>query len=128
MKRPTPGGGETSACRLDPNVCCWREAEPHGSGWLIASRAEVTPIDRVVLSGVVRSSEQMLDDARTLLARKGRLTSALLDVSADTASARQYIERFGSLGKLYELVGYTPTKRQRLALERGVGNRLPTLG
>lgn len=67
--------------------------------------------------------EQMLTDARALLARKGRLTSALLDVAPDTASARQYIERFGSLGKLYELIGYEPSTRQRLTLERGVGRR-----
>lgn len=68
----------------------------------------------------------MLDDARMLLARKGRLTSALLDVSPETASARQYIERFGSLGRLYDLIGYEPTKRQRLTLGRGVGKpRLP---
>lgn len=65
----------------------------------------------------------MLDDARALLARKGRLTSALLDIAPNTASARQYIERFGSLGKLYELVGYEPSKQQRLTLERGVGKR-----
>lgn len=63
----------------------------------------------------------MLEAARSLLARKGRLTSALLDVAPDTASARQYIERFGSLGRLYDLVGYQPSRRQRLSLERGVG-------
>lgn len=63
----------------------------------------------------------MLEAARSLLARKGRLTSALLDVTPDTASARQYIERFGSLGNLYELIGYQPSGRQRLSLERGVG-------
>jgi hypothetical protein len=63
----------------------------------------------------------MLDDARALLARKGRLTSALLDIAPGIASARQYIERFGSLGKVYELIGYEPSTRQRLTLERGVG-------
>lgn len=67
----------------------------------------------------------MLEAARALLARKGRLTSALLDVAAETASARQYIERFGSLGRLYALIGYAPSKRQRLTLERGVGRRRP---
>jgi len=63
----------------------------------------------------------MLEEARALLARKGRLTSTLLDVAPETASARQYIERFGSLGRLYALIGYAPTPRQRHALERGVG-------
>ena len=63
----------------------------------------------------------MLEDARRLLARKGRLTSALLDVAPETASARQYIERFGSLGRLYALIGYEPARRQRLAFQRGVG-------
>ena len=70
---------------------------------------------------VRRSSEQMLEDARAVLARKGRLTSALLDVTRGIASARQYIERFGSLGRVYTLVGYSPSRRQSLALERGVG-------
>jgi hypothetical protein len=65
----------------------------------------------------------MLDDARALLVQKGRLTSTLLDIAPGTASARQYIERFGGLGKLYELIGYEPSTRQRLTLERGVGKR-----
>ena len=68
-----------------------------------------------------RNSEQMIDEARRLLARKGRLTSTLLDIAPETASARQYIERFGSLGRVYELLGYEPSRRQRLSLERGVG-------
>lgn len=68
----------------------------------------------------------MLQEARALLARKGRLTSAHLDVAPETASARQYIEPFGSLGRLYELIGYEPSRRQRLSLDRGVGRpRLP---
>jgi len=68
----------------------------------------------------------MLEEARALLARKGRLTSTLLDVAPETASARQYIERFGSLPQVYELIGYEPSKRQRLTLERGVGKRRPS--
>lgn len=67
----------------------------------------------------------MLEEARALLARKGRLTSTLLDVAPETASARQYIERFGSLAHVYELIAYEPSKRQRLTLERGVGKRRP---
>ena len=67
----------------------------------------------------------MLEDARAVLARKGRLTSALLDVAPGVASARQYIERFGSLGVLYELIGYEPSSRQRLTIMRGVGGRRP---
>jgi hypothetical protein len=69
----------------------------------------------------------MLEEARALLARKGRLNSALLDVAPDTASARQYIQRFGSLGRLYELIGYEPSQRQRLTLERGVRKRRSNL-
>lgn len=68
----------------------------------------------------------MLDEARALLARKGRLTSALLDVAPETVSAGRYIERFGSLGRVYELIGYEPTRRQRLALEQGVGTKRPS--
>lgn len=72
---------------------------------------------------MARTSKQMIDQARALLKRKGRLSSALLDVAPDTASARQYIERFGGQGEVYKLVGYEPSKRQRLTLERGVGKR-----
>jgi hypothetical protein len=54
---------------------------------------------------MARSSKRVVAEARALLARKGRLTSALLDVAPETASARQYIARFGSLGRLYELIG-----------------------
>jgi len=39
------------------------------------------------------------------------------------ASPKQFIERFGSLAQVYDLIGYEPSTRQRLGFERGVGKR-----
>lgn len=44
---------------------------------------------------------------------------------AVTLPQRPILRRTHSLANVYELIGYQPSKRQRLTLERGVGKRRP---
>jgi hypothetical protein len=55
-----------------------------------------------------KSNQQMLDNLRTLLATKGRLTSKLIDDAEFLPCAGSYHHRFGSLLTAYELIGYSP--------------------
>jgi len=55
-----------------------------------------------------KSDEQMLILLRGLLERKGRLTCAIIEDAAELPCSMTYIERFGSLRRAYELVGYHP--------------------
>lgn len=53
-----------------------------------------------------RSNDQLLVELRTLLERRGKLSSQLVDKSRRGASASTYRSRFGSLTRAYELIGY----------------------
>jgi DNA invertase Pin-like site-specific DNA recombinase len=53
-----------------------------------------------------KSNDQMLDDLRELLKRRGFLTLDLINRSRSTASVSAYIYRFGNLKRAYELIGY----------------------
>ena len=52
------------------------------------------------------SDEQYLDRLRAVLERSGRLSARLINESPLTPSSCSYIDRFGSLGKAYQLIGY----------------------
>jgi len=52
------------------------------------------------------SNEQLLQQLRRLLTRRGRLTGGIIDKSRDVASCSTYVSRFGSLREAYKLVGY----------------------
>lgn len=58
-----------------------------------------------------KSDQRLLDDLRSLLASKGRLTSKLIDGTKSLPSCASYSKRFGGLLKAYELIGYQPTKK-----------------
>lgn len=55
-----------------------------------------------------KSNQRMLDNLRTLLAAKGRLTSKIINDAEFVPSTGAYHDRFGSLLKAYELIGYKP--------------------
>lgn len=55
-----------------------------------------------------KSNQRMLDNLSALLISKGRLTSKLIDGAESLPCAGSYHQRFGSLLKAYELVGYQP--------------------
>lgn len=55
-----------------------------------------------------QSNEKLLNGLKALLAREGRLCTALLRSSSDVASVGAFRGRFGSLTRAYELIGYRP--------------------
>lgn len=53
------------------------------------------------------TDEQMLVRLRITLAKKGRLTSSIINNTPALPSASSYIKHFGSLRKAFDLIGYT---------------------
>ena len=85
--------------------------------WIRSANAFEAVIDPVLFAAVQRkmeeltyrkSNERMLDTLRSLLVSKGRLTSKLIDDAESLPCAGSYHQRFGSLLKAYELIGYQP--------------------
>jgi hypothetical protein len=64
------------------------------------------------------TDEELLDELRLLLARRGKLTMSLIEASQWTRSPNTYIRRFGSLTAAYERIGYDMDDRQRAAAVR----------
>ncbi len=54
------------------------------------------------------TEDQMLGMLRDLLAREGRLSAILIDEFDEMPSSTVYKKRFGSLTRVYSLIGYTP--------------------
>jgi len=54
-----------------------------------------------------KSNEEVLESLRTLLARKGKLTSEVLGSSLGAPSASTCAKRFGNLRRAFELAGYS---------------------
>jgi DNA invertase Pin-like site-specific DNA recombinase len=53
-----------------------------------------------------RSDEELLDRLRSLLSREGELSIRTVDGSRDVPAARTYKDRFGSMKRAYDLIGY----------------------
>lgn len=53
------------------------------------------------------SDEQMLVRLRIALAKKGRLTSSIINNTPGLPSASSYVKHFGSLRKAFDLIGYS---------------------
>jgi DNA invertase Pin-like site-specific DNA recombinase len=82
------------------------------------------------------SDEQFLERLRSLLKKKGRLNARIINESSLTPSCSAYEGRFGSLDKVYELIGYKRTdtymlrqlsRTHMLGLYRSVYRRLRRL-
>jgi len=54
------------------------------------------------------TNEDLLDKLRGLLQNRGYLSGSLIDRTAEMPSRILYYNRFGSLRRAYELIGYTP--------------------
>lgn len=59
------------------------------------------------------TSEEMLAGLMRVRARNHRITSHLLNASADTPTAQTYVRRFGSLRAAYRQIGYEPVRNLR---------------
>lgn len=68
----------------------------------IFARAQKIMVDRYVSI----PDEQMLVRLRITLAKKGRLTSSIINNTPGLPSASCYIKHFGSLRKAFDLIGY----------------------
>jgi hypothetical protein len=64
------------------------------------------------------TDEELLDELRQLLARRGKLTMSLIEASQVTRSPNAYIRRFGSLTAAYARIGYEMNARQRATATR----------
>lgn len=66
-----------------------------------------------------KSNEQILDELKSLLAIKGRLTLKLIKASPNVVSPSVLRGRFGSLGRAYSLIGYgRPDQFSNLEMRR----------
>jgi hypothetical protein len=74
--------------------------------------------DAPVVRPAAATDEELLEELRRLLARRGKLTMSLIEASTDTRPPNAYIRRFGSLSAAYERIGYEMTDRQRAAATR----------
>jgi DNA invertase Pin-like site-specific DNA recombinase len=54
------------------------------------------------------SNEELLNKLRSLLSARGHLSGRLIDRIRDMPSRTLYCNRFGSLRRVYELIGYAP--------------------
>jgi DNA invertase Pin-like site-specific DNA recombinase len=62
---------------------------------------------------VRRTNEQLLQELRSLLAAKGKISNKIIDRCAEMPSARTYWCRFGGLRRACELIGYDMRKSGR---------------
>lgn len=69
------------------------------------------------------SDQALLDTLRRLLAEVGYLSSGAMQAASYAYAASVYQRRFGSLSRAYELVGYQPNRKQRLAAARATKSK-----
>ena len=66
---------------------------------------------QIIESRKHRSTDnEMLDQMRSLLAKKGRLSGRLIDEAKGMLGSRAYLDRFGGLRRAYEKIGYMPRR------------------
>lgn len=87
--------------------------------WIRAANAfesVVSAEEFFTAQGIIRersrryTNDEMLEHLRKLLEREGRLSGLLIDESEGMASSSVYRNRFNSLVRAYQLIGYTPDR------------------
>jgi hypothetical protein len=87
--------------------------------WLRAAGVfePLIPSDQFYMAqGIIRersrryTNDELLDHLRKLLDRKGQLSGFLIDETEGMASSAVYRDRFTSLIRAYQLIGYTPDR------------------
>jgi DNA invertase Pin-like site-specific DNA recombinase len=83
--------------------------------WIVRSAAFKPIVDPETFAAAQRvlrdrtfykSNEELLDGLRTLLKRERVLTEYRIEMSREVPAVRTYIERFGSMKRVYDLIGY----------------------
>jgi DNA invertase Pin-like site-specific DNA recombinase len=59
------------------------------------------------------SNEEMIQQLKALYLARGHLSGLIIDEADDLPSSTTYSSRFGSLGRAYQLVGFTPDRDLR---------------
>jgi DNA invertase Pin-like site-specific DNA recombinase len=124
---------------LGLNVWARREQRMYGTSRLrpralwVTSKAPFEPIidqdtfnraQRILARHrVSHTSKALLANLKRVLARKGRLSSDIIDHRGAGGSTSTYIKRFGSLFKAYEQVGFEPPASTCAMSEHGRSNR-----
>jgi hypothetical protein len=67
------------------------------------------------------TDDEMIVRLRELFCQVGRLSVQIINDAAQIPGAELYRRRFGGMARAYELVGYTPTPKQALAMESRPG-------
>jgi hypothetical protein len=74
------------------------------------------------------SEQEMLDRLRNLYVARGHLSGLIIDEADDLPSSSTYSARFGSLGRAYQLVGFTPERDFRyVEINRMLRNLQPEI-
>jgi len=82
---------------------------------LVSRRTFASAKQRIRLRGPHITDDELLDALREILAKRGRLTTAVIQSEPGAWSIPVYIRRFGSLRKTYELLGYEATRSLKYA-------------
>ncbi len=94
------------------------------SEWVICAQAHEPIVDtetfisaqQIIATRTVRKTdEQLLEDLRSLLAEKGKLSQDIIDAAPGMPNARTYWYRFGSIRRAAELIGYDWINRRRMS-------------
>ena len=78
--------------------------------------------DAIVTKRATPTDDELLEELRLLLARRGKLTMSLIEAAECSRNPNAYIRRFGSLTAAYERIGYEMNERQRAAAIRFRGS------
>jgi DNA invertase Pin-like site-specific DNA recombinase len=91
--------------------------------WIVARDAFAPIVDRDTFESAHTiwshktwqlSDAEFLERLRSLLKQKGRLNARIINESSLTPSCTAYIGRFGSLARVYEIIGYERTDTYKL--------------
>jgi hypothetical protein len=77
----------------------------------------VRPVQSYRRKPDLESDEELLAKLRDLLRREGKLSNRIIDNAPTCRNAYVYVQRFGGMRRVYALVGYQPTRYQRLQME-----------
>jgi DNA invertase Pin-like site-specific DNA recombinase len=77
----------------------------------LVDRGSFDAVRRIIEARCIRASDdEMLDALRNLLRERGSLSAFVIDEAPGVPSSSAYRQRFGSLGRVYRMIGTSPTR------------------